>query len=383
MQKLPRKPHRKHRFPCEQCGALLKFAPGSSALECSHCGHRQPIAPSDRPILEHDFAQALERLAHSGAATAEPLALKCSNCAADFELPAGEHAGACPYCSTPVVVDPALLKPFQPESLLPFRLDQRQAWDAFRKWLGSLWFAPGALKRYARGESRLKGVYIPYWTYDSQTQTRFRGQRGDVYYVTQTFTTVRNGRSVRQTKRVPRIRWTPVSGQVQRHFDDVLIGASTTLPRQLTDPLAPWDLQQLVPFDQAYLSGFGSEIYQVGLDAGFDYARGVMEQVIRGDIRRRIGGDQQRIDRLHTEHRDTRFKGLLLPVWMAEFRFRGKPYRFVVNARTGKTRGERPYSYLKIVAAVLLGLAAAGGLLYLLAETGVLAQLLEGSAYLY
>jgi hypothetical protein len=170
---------------------------------------------------------------------------------------------------------------------------------------------------------------------------------------------------------------------VQRHFDDVLIGASTTLPRQITEPLAPWDLHALVPFDEAYLSGFGSEIYQVNLDAGFGYARGVMEQVIRGDIRRRIGGDQQRIDSLHTEHRNTRFKGLLLPVWMAEFRFRGKLYRFVVNARTGKTQGERPYSYIKIVLAALLGLAAAGGLLYLLAETGVLEQLLEGSTYLY
>ena len=89
MRNLPRKPHRKHRFPCEQCGALLKFAPGSSALACSHCGHRQPIAPSDRPILEHDFAQALQRLASTRGAAMESLALKCGSCAADFELPEG------------------------------------------------------------------------------------------------------------------------------------------------------------------------------------------------------------------------------------------------------------------------------------------------------
>lgn len=367
----------KHRFPCEQCGALLQFAPGSNALECTHCGHRQPIAASNQAILEHDFAQAMRKLSRERTATPEPLDLTCTNCAARFELPARQHAGSCPYCGTPVVIDPAQLKPFQPESLLPFRLDQRQAQAAFRKWLGSLWFAPNDLTRYARGQSQLKGVYLPHWTYDSDTETSYRGQRGDVYYVDRTVTETRNGRTVTRTRREARVRWTPVSGRVQRGFDDLLVAASSSFPRQLTEDLAPWDLYRLIPFDEAYLSGFASEVYQIGPDVGFDRARELMEQVIRGDIRRQIGGDQQRIDRLHTEHRNTRFKSLLLPLWMAEFHFRGKTYRFAVNARTGETQGERPYSYLKIALAVILGLAAAGGLIYLLAKTGLLELLLS------
>jgi len=46
----------------------------------------------------------------------------------------------------------------------------------------------------------------------------------------------------------------------------------------------------------------------------------------------------------------------LLPLWTAAFTFKGKTYRFVVNGRNGKIRGERPYSIIKIG---LAGIAAA------------------------
>ena len=45
-------------------------------------------------------------------------------------------------------------------------------------------------------------------------------------------------------------------------FDDVLIGASLSLPRQILDRLQPWDLHNLVPYDENYISGFQSELYQ-------------------------------------------------------------------------------------------------------------------------
>jgi len=206
-------------------------------------------------------------------------------------------------------------------------------------------------------------VYIPYWTYDSDTATSYAGQRGDVYYVRQNVMVRVNGRYVRRSQMVPKIRWTPVQGRTDRHFDDLLIGATRTLPRKITDWLEPWDLQNLVPYTEEYLSGFQSEVYQVALDEGFEHAKIVMKQIIRSDVNRSIGGDQQRIVRMHTKHSDTTFKHVLLPLWTAAFTFKGKSYRFVVNGRNGKIRGERPYSIIKIAfagmaAAILLGGAA-------------------------
>jgi len=254
-----------------------------------------------------------------------------------------------------VVTATSKAKPIKPKALLPFKINARQAKDAYSNWMGKLWFAPSELKKYAREEASLNGVYIPYWTYDSDTVTAYSGQRGDVYYVSRMVTTVINGKRVRRRQQVPKIRWTRVSGRTARHFDDVLVGATQTLPRKITDWLEPWDLQNLVPYTEEYLSGFSSEVYQVELDQGFNHAQSNMDRIIRSDVSNAIGGDQQRIGRMQTNHSDTTFKHVLLPLWSAAFEFRGKTYRFVVNGRTGKVRGERPYSVVKIALAALAG----------------------------
>ena len=263
------------------------------------------------------------------------------------------------------------LRSLLPQALLPFSVSAKQARQQYRQWLGSLWFAPGELKQFARDDAALNGVYIPYWTYDSDTETSFSGLRGDVYYVRQSVVVVENGRRVRRNVSVPKIRWTPVSGRTTRHFDDVLIGATKTLPRQLTDWLGPWGLADLIPYQEEYLSGFQSEVYQVDLDEGFDTARHIMDGIIRADVRYRIGGDQQQIQRLQTSHRHTTFKHILLPLWTAAYRYRGKTYRFVINGRTGKTKGERPYSIVKISLAVILGLAVTIALMFVAEQSGM------------
>ncbi len=81
-----------------------------------------------------------------------------------------------------------------------------------------------------------------------------------------------------------------------------------------------------------------------------------MDRVIERDVRFDIGGDRQRISNIDTNLSDVTFKHVLLPVWMAAYKYRGKTYRFVVNGQSGRVQGERPYSAWKIAAAVSLGL---------------------------
>ena len=74
-----------------------------------------------------------------------------------------------------------------------------------------------------------------------------------------------------------------------------------------------------------------------------------IDRAIRSDI----GGDEQRIRSQRSSYFDITFKHILLPIWISAYRFGDKPYRFVVNARTGEVQGERPWSVVKIVVAVL------------------------------
>ncbi len=93
-----------------------------------------------------------------------------------------------------------------------------------------------------------------------------------------------------------------------------------------------------------------------------------MDRVIERDVKFDIGGDRQRVHGVETEIREVTFKHVLLPVWVAAYRFRGQSYRFVVNGQTGTVQGERPWSAWKIAFAVILGLIFAGiaGYLYAL-----------------
>ncbi|WP_439816685.1 hypothetical protein [Zavarzinia sp. CC-PAN008] len=348
-------------FPCEQCGAKLVFKPGTGTLTCMYCGHQNHI-PVDAvqvqaAIQELDLEEALR--ADAGAQpTVTRDVVKCQTCAAEFTLDAKVTASECPFCGSPIVrAETQRIAILQPRAVLPFKVDKKEAVGHFRKWLGSLWFAPSKLARFAREDGGLAGMYVPYWTYDAATISHYTGQRGDDYTVSVPYTTTENGQTVTRTRTETRTRWTSVSGRVDRDFDDVLVLASDSLPYKQTDALEPWDLENLVPYDESYLSGFRAERYHVDLGQGFTVAKGKMEEVIRGDVRRDIGGDKQRIDTLATQHNDVTYKHILLPVWLAAYRFQDKVYRFVVNARTGEVQGERPWSWIKIglaVAAVIV-----------------------------
>jgi predicted RNA-binding Zn-ribbon protein involved in translation (DUF1610 family) len=352
---------------------MLKFVPGSNSLTCEFCGQINHIETHFEAIKEYNLTQALREIekAHS---VQRKLQIQCENCGASFSFGENIHAGECPFCGTSIVTHTATSNPIKPKSLLPFNINETESKNLFHSWLMSLWFAPRKVTKYARQDAKITGVYLPYWTFDSDTTTSYTGSRGDTYYVNQRVSYIENGRRVSRIRQVPKIRWSPVRGSVSRFFDDVLVEASHSLPRQLLDHLQPWDLENLVPYDERYLSGMSSEYYQVNLDQGFDHAKQKMENVIYQDIAFDIGGDQQRIHRQHTVHNDNTYKHCLLPVWSAAFNYRNKTYRFVINGRTGEVQGERPYSVWKITFAVMLALLLASGIVFILNQSGVLQQ---------
>jgi len=290
----------------------------------------------------------------------ESRVVTCPNCGAKTELHEDTQADRCPFCDTPVVTDTGLHRHIKPAALLPFAVEERDARASMTKWLGRLWFAPNGLKEYARKGRAMAGIYVPYWTYDTKTKSRYRGARGEHYWVTKTVT--RNGE--RKQVRERKTRWRPARGNVARNFDDLLVLASRSLPKSYTDALEPWDLQGLTPYQPEYLAGLLAEGYQVELVDGYSEARTRIDAQIRRDVRRDIGGDEQRVHSIDSDYWDITFKHILLPVWLAAYKYRGKTYRFVVNGRTGKVKGERPWSAVKIAIAVVIALIVIGAVGY-------------------
>lgn len=349
------------KFPCKNCGARLDFDPSERALKCPYCGYVEEIAPSKTGVVEHDYAAALAKVRmDEGTIAGRSSEVRCPGCGANVLIEDNVETEACPFCATHLVNVPrtAAASMICPESCLPFHITDRQAIEAFNAWISSRWFAPNNLKQMAN-LGQLSGIYLPYWTYDSMTYTHYTGQRGDDYWETETYTEMENGRSVTRTRQVRRTRWHYVSGEVDHFFDDVLVCASRSLPEKYVDALEPWDLPQLEAFRSEFLAGFKTERYVVTLPQGFERAQGIMDATIRQLCCRDIGGDHQQLSTVNTQHVGVTFKHLLLPLWLAVYRYQNQTYRIMVNARTGEVQGDRPYSWIKITLAVLGGIVLA------------------------
>lgn len=344
-----------HRYPCPSCGAILVFEPKDGALACPYCGHKEQIPQSAEQVEERSFEQYLKpRADQLQVIAAGALEVQCSSCGAIVTFVPPEVARECDFCGAQIVAQPKSADPtVAPEGVLPFLIPQPQATANVKQWIASRWFAPNALKKFATPEA-IDGVYLPFWTYDANTVSYYTGQRGEYYYVTETYTeTDAQGRTETKTRQVRHTRWYPVSGTVSRWFDDILIPASTSLPVNRLHALEPWDLAQLKPYDPAYLSGFKAQRYQVELGEGFERAKAIAAGVIQTDVRHDIGGDEQMISDIKTHYSAITFKHLLLPVYAGAYRLNQKVFQVVVNGRTGEVQGDRPYSFWKIALLVL------------------------------
>jgi len=366
-----RKPPDDRKFPCRQCGARLDFDPSQRALKCPYCGHEEKIEPSSHEVKERDWEEYWQNHEHEKETTLAGRAsqVKCTGCGAVVLLEDKVVTDKCPYCATHLENQPESAQAMiSPEGILPFAVTERQAVENFNRWIASRWFAPTELKQLAN-LGRLSGLYVPYWTYDSMTYSWYVGERGDNYTVVEHYTEQDSeGNTVSKTRERIEIRWTPVSGEVQHFFDDVLICASKGLPEPLVVRLTNWDLPKVEGFRAEFLSGFQTERYAVGLKEGFTKAQAIMDHEIRRMCLRDIGGDHQRLASVNTQHVGVTFKHLLLPIWLAPYRYRDNTYRILVNARTGEVVGTRPYSAIKITLLVLVILAAIGVAIYLITK---------------
>lgn len=342
-----------HAFPCKSCGATVEFAPGTTALQCPYCGHSQQLVAPQREVQEHSL-KALVKKQRVPVSQIAPYSFVCQGCGAHTE--GTELSRKCQFCAAPLIANTVGTGIVPPEAVLPFALDRSKARDSLRKWVKSRWFAPTKLKTVTETESA-KSTYVPHWTYDSKTASSYTGERGTHYYVSETYTTQVNGRSVTRTRQVRKTRWSPASGNVHRNFDDVLIMATSHVTNKQLAELEPWPLKKALPYRPDYLVGHLALRYDVDPERGFESAKQCMAAKIDKDCRRDIGGDEQRVHSVKTSHSHVTYKLLLLPVWICCYLFSGKTWQVLINGVSGEVQGERPYSAWKIAGAVTAALA--------------------------
>ncbi len=349
---------------CKQCGASLVYKPGTLTLFCAYCESFTEIEATvvqDQEIVELDFLAHAEQAQEQITQTSK--VLRCRQCGAESVFEETIKSAPCPYCGIALVEDDMHEERLlTPSYLQPFSVSQEEVHTHLKSWIRGLWFAPNTLRHQTAYSHELQGVYLPYWTYDAQTETAYKGMRGDTYTVT-----TGSGKNRRTHTRT---RWSYRSGRVSRFFDDILVPASHTIPAQILSKISNWNTKQLVETDPRFYRGFTTNKYTVDLKQGYVIAKNIMDTRIDSDIRSDIGGNYQRILSKNTVYTDIRFKLILLPVYTSSYHYRHKLYHFYVNGCTGKITGDRPYSKIKIFFAVVAGLLALAALVWYLMQEG-------------
>jgi DNA-directed RNA polymerase subunit RPC12/RpoP len=368
-------------FPCAQCGAQLAWDATHRAMSCPYCGHRQemplqPTAAIEEIPIEEGYLRAKRGL---GVAVQT---ITCRDCGATVNVGEGERTTKCAFCGSHQVLQVETdANAIRPESLVAFQVDKKVANERFATWIGGLWFRPNDLKKLAKVQE-MGGVYVPFWTFDANVHSEWTAEAGYFYYVTEEYTAYENGEAVTRTRQVQKVRWEPAWGRRDDHYDDVLVCASKGLPTELVDKFSTFNTRQLVPYAPQYLAGWRAEAYAVDLQNAHGTGRQKMARSQEAKCSRDVPGDTQRgLSVTNTFSRET-FKHVLLPIWIAAYRYNDKPYRFLVNGQTGEVTGEAPYSFWKIFFFTLFCLAIVGGLgwLYLQQQEGKKARTKSGPA---
>ncbi|MFD2587881.1 DNA helicase PriA [Croceitalea marina] len=353
--------HTELKKPCINCGAELKYQPGTKNVSCDYCGHKEEISLDENGFEELELYPYLKEMGaqkHSE----EISMLHCKNCGANQHVEENYKSLHCVYCSMPLILEDAYKEDWiLPGAVLPFQINQKKSFQIFKKWVNSLWFAPNNLKKAALDPQFTKGLYLPYWTFDAQLKASYSGQRGEYYYQTKR---VRNAQGKTVTKRVRKTRWYPASGNIAGFVDDTLVEASKQKKGRIPNKIARWNLKLLQPFSSSFLRGFVTEKYTIPLKQGHLSAKGEAQRIAERWCRQDIGGDTQRVTSMNMKLSQETFKHILLPVYISAYRFNGKEYNFFINGENGTISGTRPYSFWKIFFAVIFGLIAIGLLIF-------------------
>ncbi|MFW5658658.1 MAG: hypothetical protein ACOCZ8_01630 [Bacteroidota bacterium] len=347
--------------PCANCGSEMLFESGTTALKCPFCGHQQDIDTTATVVHQersfHDVVAELSNSAGEGLKAEGRKEYSCDTCGASASVPADQVVIKCEFCGNQTVNEGAKqTRGISPQGLLPFKLKKKQAVENFREWIGKGLFHPNDLKKVT-DVKELHEVYVPYWTYDALTYSHWTAEAGYYYYVE---TTNDKGEKVQER----RVRWEPASGSLTKYFDDVLVIASKGVTQHRAERIFPYKLQEAVDYQPEFLLGKTAELYELDVEQGYEVADGIMDDEIRSECARQVPGDTHRNLRVSTNKSNITFKHLLLPMFIAAYIYNDKSYQVVVNGETGKISGEKPLSTIKIIIAVVLGLALVAGLYY-------------------
>lgn len=331
-------------YKCPTCGANMVFNSETQQLTCDYCETSVPIEQANDLKREETSEEAQEQKVEdteytTDAGTADFKMYHCPSCGAEILTDEVTVATFCSFCQSPTLVEEKVEGALAPSRLIAFKQNKEQAKSAFRTWTKKGLFTPSAFSRESTLE-KVTGIYVPFWLFDYNTvtdmdvnATRVRHERrGDMQYThTDHFA---------------------VHRRVEADFLQVPTDASKQMDDAMMDKLEPFNYEDMVKFDMSYLSGFYAERYTYSSEEMRPRVETRIKSYAKESTLDTIQGYATKVP-VHENYQLNKRKEeyVMLPVWMLNYRYKGKEYQFSMNGQTGRIVGDLPLSIGKIAVA--------------------------------
>lgn len=306
---------------CPNCAASLIYDIKLGKLNCEMCGSSFDVAEFDKDVSNEKSKVDNETVITDK--TFNVSIYTCNTCGASISLTKSEASTFCVYCGNPTIVFSRIAKTRKPEKIIPFKITKDEAENIIRSRLKKGLFIPKEVKNF--NPELIRGIYIPYY------------MNGITYADSQIIrSTVKTG------KHSSTIR-TKVSAFCG--FEHITTDASSAFEDSCSQRLEPYNLSELVPFDEDYLSGFYADISDVNPDQSKSTALGRARVLFQEGMYSQVNGSNKNVMRSKPyfcyKYDPVR---LMLPVWFCTFRYKDVPYTILVNGQTGTIVGGAPIS---------------------------------------
>ena len=331
---------------CPNCGATVTYDPNTLAMTCDYCGYSRALPkPEEAGTARQEIDFKSAKLRQSKDWGAQKKSIVCKQCGGTAVYDMTETASTCPFCGStsvmPVDDDEDVMAP---GGVVPFEISQEKAAELFKSWLKGKLFAPSKAKKSCEAKE-FHGIYLPYWTFDSETTSSY---------------TAKYGKDYKDKEGNTKTRWYNTRGVYDEFIDDEVVYASKKTNDAHIKEVSSFDFSKLRDYDPQFIAGFAAERYSLGLDDGWGVAQKQITEKLKNHIsdrvRSRYNADRVTDIKLATTYDKITFKYLLAPIWISNFKFNGKIYNFVVNGQTGRIAGKSPISALRVIIAIIIAI---------------------------
>jgi len=348
-------------YKCPACGGALEFDTASQKMLCPYCGSQyemSELAQKDNVLntQQADFgaeqAQQGDQFNWGNEAgqdwngeDANMSVFVCKSCGGEIVGDANTAATSCPYCGNPVVMSGRLSGMLKPDYVIPFKLDKKAAKEKLKSYVNSKKFAPNTFKSENKLEE-IKGIYVPYWLFDSYINaavsyeaTRVRHWSDSKYEYTET-------------------SYFDIYRQGNMAFNNIPVDGSTKMADDLMESIEPFNFNEAVSFQTAYLAGYLADKYDVDMQASVPRANERIKNSAEDTLKDTVQGYATVSPKSSSvQLLNGTAKYALYPVWLLNTDYKGTKYTFAMNGQTGKFIGNLPVDKGKI-AGLFAGVAA-------------------------